>query len=248
KFPQDLAGKVAFVTASYKGLGKGFLMGLAQRGADVVIHHRKNPVEAEQVAQEVRVLGRKAFIVQGDLTSVAVVKSIFAEFMAHYGRIDIVVNNAGTAALGTIGDHSEADYDFVFNANAKMPFFVMQECAKHMSDNGRVINNASNILRMLAAGASTYAGSKAALEHFTRTFAKEVGHRGITVNAIAPGAVDTDMLRANTPPAALEFFAKESVMGRLGEISDIVPVVVFLASPAGQWVTAQTIFVNGGAN
>ncbi|KAG0289570.1 hypothetical protein BGZ98_003786, partial [Dissophora globulifera] len=192
-------------------------------------------------------LGRKAFIVQGDLTTVAVVKRIFAEFMAHYGRIDIVVNNAGTAALGAIGDNPEADYDFVFNANAKMPFFVMQECAKHMSDNGRVINNTSNILRVLVPGASTYAGSKAALEHFTRSFAKEVGHRGITVNAIAPGPVDTDMLRENQPPGMLAFFAKESVLGRLGKIRDIVPVVIFLASPASQWVTGQNIFINGGA-
>ncbi|KAG0299938.1 hypothetical protein BGZ98_009634 [Dissophora globulifera] len=248
QFPQDLAGKVAFVTGSYKGLGKGFLIGLAQRGADVVIHHRKNPVEAEQVAQEVQALGRKAFIVQGDLTSVAVVRKIFTEFMAHFGRIDIVVNNAGAVGLSAVGDQSEANYDAIFNTNTKMPFFVMQECAKHLSDNGRVINITSNILRLLSPGASTYAGSKGALEHFTRSFSKEVGHRGITVNAVAPGPLDSDMLRNNAPPEVIEAFKKDSAMGRLGQISDVVPVVVFLASPAGQWVTSQTIFVAGGAN
>ncbi|KAG0306250.1 hypothetical protein BGZ98_002716 [Dissophora globulifera] len=247
-FPQDLAGKVAFVTASSKNLGKGFLMGLAQRGADVVIHHLENPIEAKQVAQEVQALGRKAFIVQGDLTDVAVVKKIFAEFMAHYGRIDIVVNNAATITPGTVNDHSEADYDLVFNTNAKAPFFIMQECAKHMSDNGRVINITSNVLRMLSPYTSTYAGSKAALEQFTKAFAKEVGHRGITVNAVAPGVVDTDMMREHAPPELIEASKKDTVMGRLGQVSDIVPVVVFLASPAGQWVTTQSIFVTGGAN
>ncbi|KAG0291796.1 hypothetical protein BGZ98_002872, partial [Dissophora globulifera] len=241
---QDLIGKVALVTASYKGLGKGFAIALARRGADLVIHHRKNPVEAEQVAQEIQALGRKVLITQGDLSTVTTAEKIFAETLSTYGRIDIVVNNAGMLNMGPIVDTTEASYDDVFNVNTKTPFFIMKECAKHMADNGRVINVSSTVLLMLEPGVSVYAGSKAALQHFTRAFSKEVGHRGITVNVVAPGPVDTDMLNNNLSSVTEE--VREQFKAVAAQVDDIVPAVEFLASPAAQWVTAQTIHVNGG--
>ncbi|KAG0296731.1 hypothetical protein BGZ98_000844 [Dissophora globulifera] len=120
----------------------------------------------------------------------------------------------------------------------------MKECAKHMADNGRVINIASGVLLMLEPDVSVYAGSKAALQHFTKVFSKEVGHRGITVNVVAPGPVDTDLLNNNISSLTEEM--KAEFKTNMGHVDDIVPAVEFLASPAGQWVTAQTIHVSSG--
>ncbi|KAG0282785.1 hypothetical protein BGZ98_006605, partial [Dissophora globulifera] len=203
------------------------------RGADLVIHHRKNPVEAELVAQEIQALGRKVLITQGDLSTVAAAEKIFAEILSTYGRIDIVVNNAALLKVSAIVDTTEATYDDMFNVNTKTPFFIMKECAKHMADNGRVINIASVILLSLAPDVSVYAGSKAALEHFTRAFSKEVGHRGITVNVVAPGPVDTDMFNDNISSMAEE--TRAEFKAKVGLVDDIVPAVEFLASPASQW-------------
>ncbi|KAG0286346.1 hypothetical protein BGZ98_005128, partial [Dissophora globulifera] len=164
--------------------------------------------------------------------------------LSTYGRIDIVVNNAGMLNVGPVVDTTEAAYDDIFNVNTKTPFFIMKECAKHMADNGRVINIASGILLILAPDLSVYAGSKAALQHFSRAFSKEVGHRGITVNVVAPGSVDTDIF--NNGLGSLTEELRVEYKAGAGQVEDIVPVIEFLASPASQWVTAQTIHVNGG--
>ncbi|KAG0291575.1 hypothetical protein BGZ98_002964 [Dissophora globulifera] len=243
---QDMIGKVAFVTGSSQGMGKAFAVALAKRGCNLVIHHRKNPEEAELTAQEIRGLGRKVLIVQGDLNTVGTVEKVFPQIMAAFGRIDIVVNNAAFIYACPIGDTTEAQYDEIFAVNTKVPFFIMKECAKHMSDNGRVINITTTSLGELAPMVSTYVGSKAALEHFSRSFSKEVGPRGITVNMVAPGPVSTVGLLNFAPEFVLDTYKTQASAGRLGEINDIVPAVEFLASPAAQWVTAQTIFVNGG--
>ncbi|KAG0360904.1 hypothetical protein BG005_009623 [Podila minutissima] len=224
--PQDLVGKVAFITGSAKNMGKHFAIALARRGADVVIHHRKDVAEAEQTAHEIQALGRKTLIVQGELTSVPMIEQIFAQILATFGHIDIVINNAGMVLKKPMVEVSEAEYDQIFNINSKVPFFIMRECAKHMASHGRVINIGTTLLAITTGGYSAYAGSKAPLEDFTRALAKEVGGR--------------------ETKQSTELFASLSVAGRLGEVRDIVPVVEFIASPGSQWVTAQTIFVNGG--
>jgi len=241
-----MVGRVAFVTASVKGLGRAFALGLAKHGCDLVIHHRKNPAEAEQTAQEIQALGRRVLIVKGNLNSVATVRQIFAQILASFGRIDIVVNNAGVYHKNPIAEVTEAEFDETFSINTKIPFFIMKECAKHMADNGRIINVTTSFLTVVMPSISTYGGSKAALEHLSKSFAKEVGHRGITVNMVAPGPVNTDMLLNSTSEDTIEAYKAQSPARRVGEVDDIVPVVTFLASPAAQWVSAQTIFVNGG--
>ncbi|KAG0303592.1 hypothetical protein BGZ98_006488 [Dissophora globulifera] len=243
---QDMLGKVAFITGSAKNMGKAFAIGLAKRGCDIVIHHRKDPVEAEVVARTIQAVGRKSLIVQGDLTSVSVVEQIFTQIMAAFGRIDIVINNAGMVLKKPLAVTSEAEYDRLFSINTKVPYFIMQQCAKYMADNGRVINMATTLVSVTTPLYSAYAGSKAALEHFTRAFAKEVGSRGITVNTVAPGPLDTPFFYGEETDDAVAHFKSMTPAGRLGDVSDVTPVVEFLASPESRWVTAQTIFVNGG--
>ncbi|KAG0029418.1 hypothetical protein BGZ81_003810 [Podila clonocystis] len=244
--PQDLVGKVAFVTGSAKNMGKQFAVALARRGADIVIHHRKDAAEAEKTAHEIKALGRKTLIIQGELTSVKVIEHMFAQILSTFGHIDIVINNAGVVLKKPMAQISEAEYDQVFNINAKVPFFIMRECAKHMADYGRVINIGTTLLAITTGEYSAYAGSKAPLEDFTRALAKEAGGRGITVNTIAPGPIDTPFFYGQETKESTALFASLSVAGRLGDVRDIVPVIEFIASPGAQWVTAQTIFVNGG--
>lgn len=192
---QDMAGKVAFITGSAKNMGKAFAIALARRGADIVIHHRKDVAEAQKAAQEIQSLGRRTLIVQGELTSVSVIEQIFAQILSTFGHIDIVINNAGVVLKKPMTEISEEEYDSVFAINAKVPFFIMKECAKHMADGGRVINIGTTLLAITTGEYSAYAGSKAPLEDFTRAMAKEVGARGITVNTIAPGKLHKDPCR-----------------------------------------------------
>lgn len=186
---QDMVGKVAFITGSAKNMGKAFALALARRGADIVIHHRKDTAEASKTATEIQSLGRRTLIVQGELTSVSVIEQIFAQILSTFGHIDIVINNAGMVLKKPMAEISEEEYDTLFAINAKVPFFIMKECAKHMAVNGRVINIGTTLLAITTGEYSAYAGSKAPLEDFTRALAKEAGARGITVNTIAPGKI-----------------------------------------------------------
>ncbi|KAF9115850.1 hypothetical protein BGX27_006091 [Mortierella sp. AM989] len=246
--PQDMVGKVVFITGSAKNIGKHFALALAKRGCNIVIHHRKDTKEAEKTSQAIQALGRKTLIIQGELTSVSVIENIFAQILSTFGHIDIVINNAGVVPKKPATEISEQEYDQVFDINAKVPFFVMKECAKHMADNGRIINIGTTLLAITTGEYSAYAGSKAPLEDFTRAVAKEIGAREITVNTIAPGPIDTPFFHGQETKESVAFFASLSVAGRLRTVKDIVPIVEFIASPGSQWVTAQTIFVNGGTD
>ena len=245
---QDLAGKVALITGAGKNMGNGFALALAARGADVVVHHRSESAraQAEATAGRIRELGRRAIVVDGELAEVAAVKRLFQQALEAFGRVDIVINNAGVVIKKPFIEVTEQDFDRSFGANAKAAFFVMQEAARCISDNGRIINMGTTILGATIGLYAVYAGSKAPLEDFTRALAKEIGHRGVTVNTVAPGPIDTSFYHGQENEASVARATQASVAGRLGRIDDIVPVIEFLASPASQWVTAQTVFVNGG--
>ena len=160
--------------------------------------------------------------------------------------MDIVVNNAGVIVKKPIVEVTEEDFDRSFGINAKAAFFVMQEAARRLPEGGRIINIGTTLLAATAPGYAVYAGSKAPLEDFTRALAKEIGGRGITVNTVAPGPLDTPFYHAQEAPAAVAYARNAAPAGRLGTPDDVVPLVEFLDSPAAQWVNAQTLFVNGG--
>ncbi|MGH7280954.1 MAG: SDR family oxidoreductase [Polyangiaceae bacterium] len=245
---RELDGKAAVVTGAARNMGRAFAVALAKRGADVVVHHHgaSSKADAEETARLVRDAGKKALVVDGDIASVAAVQRLFDETMKAFGRVDIVVNNAGVIVKKPFVEITEEDFDRSFAINAKAAFFVMQEAAKRISDGGRIINLGTTLLGATTAFYSVYAGSKAPLEDFTRALAREIGARGVTVNTIAPGPIDTPFYHGQESAQSTAYATQASVAKRLGTIEDIVPVVEFLASPRSQWITAQTLFVNGG--
>jgi 3-oxoacyl-[acyl-carrier protein] reductase len=160
--------------------------------------------------------------------------------------IDILVNSAGIRVSKKIVDISEEDYNHLFDINLKGTFFACQQAARRMETGGRIINISSTITRLIVAEFSIYAASKAAVDQITRVLAKELGGRDITVNAVAPGSIDTDLFREGRTPEQIRQQSQMPVLGRLGEVDDIVGVVAFLASDDARWITGQTIHANGG--
>ena len=245
---KELNGKVALITGSARNMGRAFAIKIAENGAHVVIHYH-GEASREDAAETVRLVEEqnvKAIMVGGDIGKVPVVRSLFDETMKTFGRVDIVINNAGLVIKKPFIEITEEDFDRSFNINAKAAFFVMQEAARRISDNGRIINMGTTILGATIPFYSVYAGAKAALEDFGRALAKEIGNRGITVNTIAPGPIDTPFYHGAETSESVARATQASVAQRLGKIDDIVPLIEFLASPRSQWITAQTIFINGG--
>ena len=245
---KELSGKVAVITGAARNMGRLFGLHLARKGADIVVHYHNELAlaDARHTVSLIKEQGANALLFEGDISTTAVVKKLFDEALRQFGRVDIVINNAGKVIKKPFTEITEEDYDSSFSINAKAAFFVMQEAAKRMASNGRIINIGTTILGATIPSYSVYAGSKGPLEHFTRALAKEVGDRGITVNTIAPGPIDDSFYHGQETAESAARASKASVAGRLGHPDDIVPVIGFLASQQSQWITAQTIFVNGG--
>lgn len=241
-------GKVAIVTGGTANLGRLFAESLAGDGANVMIHynsaHRAD--EAVDTIATLEGLGVKAASYQGDLTDRAQLTGLVDATISHFGRWDILVNTSGVIIRKPLAETTEAEFDNSFAINAKIPFFLMSEAAGKMADNGRVINMVTTQVAVTAATYSCYAGSKAPVEHFSKAFAKEIGSRGITVNSIAPGPQKTSFLYGAETKETLEMLASMTMDGENGEPADVVPVMRFLAAPDARWVTAQTVYVNGG--
>jgi 3-oxoacyl-[acyl-carrier protein] reductase len=240
----SLVGKVAVVTGSSRGIGRAIAERLGREGASVVVNYRENAAQAQAAVAAISAAGGGAIAVQADLAVVAEVRRLFGTAVAQFGRLDIVVTNAGTARWGAVADVSEADYDAVFQLNAKGTFFALQEAARHIADGGRIVNVTSSATAMSIPGLALYVGSKAVGEQFARTLAKELGPRGVTVNSISPGFTETDMLPED--PAYRAMAAEMSFLGRIGQPDDIADVVAFLVSDEARWITGQNIQAGGG--
>ena len=240
-------GKVAIVTGGSRGIGRAISETLARDGATVVVNYSKSTAAAEETVAAIKAQGGKAIAIQADISKLEDVRRLYAEAQAQLGRIDIVVNNAGILPpVVPVAEETEQTFDAVFGL-LKGTYFSMQEAAKRLPNGGRIINLSSSTTRAWSPGYSIYAGSKSAIEQFTRSLSRELGPRQITVNGVVPGLTDTDMIDGYSA-AVREGAAKNTTLGRLGQPRDIADVVAFLASEDGRWITGQMVVANGGSN
>ncbi|MFI7412529.1 SDR family oxidoreductase [Streptomyces sp. NPDC049627] len=242
-----LSQKKALVTGGSRGIGRGVVERLAAEGADVAFTYREREAEAKEVVAAVEAAGRAAHAIRVDLTEVAEVRRTMLEAHRLLGGLDILVNNAAAAATATrIESVTEEEFDRAMAVNARAVFFSLQEASRLMNDGGRIINLSTANTALPVPGVSLHAGSKAAVEQYTRVAAQELGARGITVNVISPGATDTELLRANITQEGLELAVRMTPLGRIGEPADIAGVVAFLCGPDGGFVSGQNLRVTGG--
>ncbi|MGL5838416.1 MAG: SDR family oxidoreductase [Sphingorhabdus sp.] len=245
---KPLAGKAAIVTGARANMGRGFAVALAELGADVIVHHHKpaSRAQAEETAAMVRAAGSRAELVNGDLGNAANVTRLFDACQSSFGGLDILVNNAGAIVKKPLAELSNDDIERMINSNTRLNYLCMREGAKRIRDGGRIINVGTSLLAGITPNYSAYAGTKAPVEEMTRAAARELGTRGITVNVVAPGPIDTPFFHSMETPQSTEFATNLAPAKRLGRIDDISGVVAFLASPQAAWVNGQTLFINGG--
>jgi 3-oxoacyl-[acyl-carrier protein] reductase len=242
-----LTGKVAVVTGAGKGIGRAIALKLAQHGASIVINYRSSEKEAEEVIEEIRKSGGKAEMVQGDVSCFEDADKVIKFAVLSFGRLDILVNNAGITKDTLLLRMKEEDFGKVIDVNLKGVF----NCTKHASavmlkqKSGRIINISSVVGLMGNAGQANYAAAKAGILGFTKSIAKELGTRGITVNAIAPGFITTDMTEVLSDKVK-EKLIENVPLKRLGSPEDVANLAAFLASDNASYITGQVINVDGG--
>ncbi len=242
-----LGNKVAIVTGASRGIGRAIAEALAAEGATVVVNHRASAAQAREVVAAIEHAGGRAAAIQADMGVVADVRRLVRAAVERFGRLDILVNNAAVGALTPFSQVTERQFDQNFAVNARGPFFLIQEAAPLMREGGRIINISScgTHIAQLSAHLAVYLMSKGALEQIAHTFAKELGARGITINSVLPGLVETE-LASMIPEARRNSTVARTALGRAGLPEDIAGVVVFLAGDAARWITGQSISVTGG--
>ncbi|MFF2889667.1 SDR family oxidoreductase [Paenibacillus sp. NPDC057967] len=243
---RTLAGKVALVTGASRGMGKQIADDLAKHGAKVVVNYASSPAKAEEVVAGIVQRGGEAIAIQADISRVAEVERLFRETLKAFGQVDVLVNNAGIMITKPLLQTTEEDFDKQFAINVKGTYFAIQQAAKHMGEGGRIINFSTSVTGQMFPAYSTYAGTKGAVEQFTRQLAKELGPKGITINAVAPGPVNTELFTVGKTEEQIKATGSMNAFGRIGEPEDISEIVLFLASEQSRWVTGQTIRANGG--
>lgn len=244
-----LAGRVALVTGSSSGIGRGVALAFAREGADVVVNHPTSAeaAAAEEVAAGVREAGRRALVVRADVSQEPDVERLVAAAREAFGRIDILVNNAGIAAAAAVHEMSTETWDRVLGVHLRGTFMMTRAVLGEMyaRNSGRIINTASQLAYKGAAGFSAYTAAKGAIISFTRSTALEIGARNITINCIAPGATLTPILE-DVPTDTLEAIRRAIPLGRIAEVNDIVPAFVFLAGDDARHFQGQCLSPNGG--
>ncbi|MCQ2028220.1 SDR family oxidoreductase [Stutzerimonas zhaodongensis] len=245
-----LQNKVALVTGSSQGIGRGIAVRLAREGADLIINGRKEDEGARETLEQVRAEGRRACFIAADVGEPANCYRLIEQAVEQMGRLDILVNNAGVQKHAAFLDASEADYNQVLNVNLRGPFFLAQAFARHLRDSGRggrIINNSSVHEELPFPNFSAYCASKGGLKMLTRNMAIELAPLGITVNNVAPGAIETPINQAlMNQPEKLESLLDNIPAKRLGQPHDVAGAVAFLASDDADYVTGTTLVIDGG--
>jgi len=251
-----MATKIALITGGSRGLGKEMALRMADAGHDVLITYNSQRESADEVVNQIRSRGRKAAALQFDASDfnsihdfvTAVGKSLESSFAS--STFDFLVNNAGMGATIPFMQATEEQFDQFMNVHFKTVFFLTQRLLPKMNDGGRIINLSSGTTRFAMPGYAIYSSMKGAIEVFTRNLAKEIGARGITVNVVAPGPIETDFNNAliRSSPDRKKILSANTALGRVGEAEDIGGVVVFLCSEDARWITGQRIEVSGGIN
>jgi 3-oxoacyl-[acyl-carrier protein] reductase len=241
-------GEVALVTGGSSGIGAAIARRLAGDGARVVVSHEHDEVAAHAVVAAIEANNGHAIAIAADLRSIEEIRGLVQEAVRLCGRLDILVNNAGVYVRRQLGAVDDEHVRHHFDVNVRAALFAAQEVLPHLDRGGRIISISSGLARLLTPTCSVYAASKAALEALTRCLAAELGPRGITVNAVAPGIVETAMLRRNLDEEAKAALVQSTALRRVGTPEDIAAVVAFLASDDARWITGQVIDVDGGLN
>ena len=247
--PSKLSGKVAVVTGSSKGIGAEIARQLAAEGASVVVNYASHRGDADKVVSDIMSKGAKAIAVQADISNASDVKNLFAEAAKAFGRLDVLVNNAGVYKFASLDQITPEHFHRHFDLNVLGVIVTIQEAVKRFGSEGGSIVNISSIASSAGfPGSGVYAASKSAINSLTRTFAAELGPRKIRVNAVAPGAVATEGNAEMADPNSdfYKGYVARAKLGRIGQVDDIAPAVVYFASNDSKWVTGETLFVTGG--
>ncbi|TCC92374.1 SDR family oxidoreductase [Pedobacter frigiditerrae] len=246
----NLTNKVALITGSARGLGKAIAERYAALGADIIINYSRDKASADEVVSNIKAMGVRVISVKADVSKVADVQRLFAEAISTFGKIDIVVANAGIELVETpVTDFTEEQFDRVFSINTKGTYFTMQQAAKHVTDNGRIIYVASSTTSYPVPGMAVYGGSKTTPKYLVEILSKEIGYKGVTVNTIIPFAVDHSGIfaEADSYPELRKQLLDSCPMGRLAEVEDVANAAEFFASDLSSFISGQHLLVNGGA-
>lgn len=237
--------KAAIVTGASRGIGRGVALDLAQRGYAIVVNYRSNDADAQNVVGEIEAGGGRAIAVRADVAHSDAAAKLFDRAEAEFGAVDVLVNNAGVLVVKPIAEMDQQTFDQALAINISGTFSGAKQAVTRMRHGGRIINFSSTALHTSFPGYVAYNATKAAVEAMTRVLAKEFAPRGITVNTVAPGPVATELFFDGKSQQRIDEMARLSPFGRLGEVEDVVPLVGFLCSPEGRWISGQSIRVNG---
>jgi 3-oxoacyl-[acyl-carrier protein] reductase len=243
----DLQGKTALVTGGSRGIGRAISLRLAADGARVAVHYGSNELAAKQTVADIQAAGGEAFAVRADLAAEDAAEMLWAAFDREAEGLDILVNNAGIGKQQPLADVTSEWFDELVAVNAKAPFFLIQQGLSRLRDDGRIINISSGATRIAFPADTAYAMTKGALDTLTLALAKELGPRGITVNSVAPGIIETEMNGWLQDPAAAAGAAAYSTFNRVGQPADVADVVAFVASDDARWISGQYVDATGGS-
>lgn len=243
---KNLTEKVAVVTGSSKGIGAAIALRLSEAGAKVIVNYTGNQIAADETVARIKANGGEAFAIKSDVSKKTEVERLFDESIAHFGKVDIWVNNAGVMLNALIKDLSEEQLERQLDINVKGVFYSLQQAATKLSNNGSIINVSSTVTRTIFPTYGVYAATKAAVEQMSRIFAKEIGEKGINVNCVLPGPTGTDLFLNGKSEEQITQLASTNAFKRLGTPEDIARVVAFLASDEAKWISGQSIGANGG--